>query len=166
MVYLQEKCKQLCGFFVFKWLLMEVVCNVLKLVKFMGICWKVEVCVEGDDWDSVWVVVVMGDDNFIQFLCQFLEDYLVQYKVLIELLCDNMELGVLECVNILVSMVDSFGKIMVSFKCLVLEINKYVIVLDILQCLVVFVQYCYLKYVGVLLEMLEFFGEDLVKVYG
>ena len=163
MAHGKEKRTQLRGLYVFQRMAMEAACKKLGVPRSTGNRWKQEAEDHGDHWDNARAAVALGDDNFKNLSTKLLEDYLVQHQATMDLLRETKDMSALSRAETLASMSDSFNKTMAAFKRLNPELNRQAVQLDVLQRLASFAQQRYPQHLGVLVEMLEPFGEELAK---
>lgn len=78
----------------------------------------------------------------------------------------DVEIKFVVKVQLFVSLVDVYNKMVSVFKCVLFEILVLVIVMEVFQCLVSFICEWFLQYVQVFVEVLELFGEIIVKEIG
>jgi hypothetical protein len=158
-----EQKAQLRAAYVFQRMDLPVACKKLRIPEGTAKRWKLEASKSGDDWDKARAAVAMGDQHFNALTRKLLEDYLVQHQATMDMLRTDAELTAQEKAETLASMADSLNKTMAAFKRVAPGIDKQSVQLDVLQRLAEFVRAKHPRHLGVLVELLEPFGEELAR---
>lgn len=166
MAHGKEKRTQLRGLYVYKRLPMDEACRAADVPRGTANRWKTMSRAEGDDWDAARSAVALGDESFGQMSRKLLEDYLVHHQAVMDELKKDKTIKPSDAVDMLARLSDSFTKTIAAFKRVSPELNRHAVALDALQRLAGFAQQRFPQHVGVLIEMLEPFGEELAKAYG
>ncbi|MYM80551.1 DUF1804 family protein [Duganella sp. FT50W] len=126
--------------------------------------WKEKAAAEGDDWDKLRSATSLAGGDVEQLSQQILTEMLVQFNAVLELIKADTEMPATKRVELLSSLMDNIHKSLAAMRKFLPEANSLSIGMLVLRGLAEFVQERYPQHGGVLLEILEPFGDILPKI--
>ena len=120
----------------------------------------------GDDWDKARGAQMIAGGGIEDVVRQTLAVVVQQVQATVEAIqqADDMPPGTK--VQMLCSLADAYNKLMAASRRLMPETDKLAVATDVAKRLAEFTRTKYPKHATALLEVLEPFGEELVKAYG
>jgi hypothetical protein len=126
--------------------------------------WKEKALAEGDDWDRLRTASSLSGGDVEQLSQQILTEMLVQFNATLDLIKADSAMPAVQRVDLLSSLMDNIHKSMSAMKKFLPEANSLSIGMAVIRGLAEFVQEKYPQHGGVLVEILEPFGEVLPKI--
>lgn len=126
--------------------------------------WKDKAAADGDDWDKLRSATALAGGDLEQLSQQILTEMLVQFNAVLELIKADTEMAATKRVELLSSLMDNIHKSLAAMRKFLPEANSLSIGMLVLRGLAEFVQERYPQHGGVLLEILEPFGDILPKI--
>lgn len=128
--------------------------------------WKTQSAEKGDDWDKAQAAQLMSGGNIEDIGRQMLAGLVTQYQASMEELNTDSKLPPQVKVQLLASLADAFNKTIAASKKILPETSELATAMDVVQKLAEFVRNHYPQHANAFTELLEPFGEELVKAYG
>lgn len=128
--------------------------------------WKQEARRAGDDWDKARGAQLIAGGSMEDVVRQTMAAMVQQVQATMEALQTNPDMPPLAKTQALASLADSYNKLLAANRRLMPETDKLAVAMDVIRRLLEFTKARYPGNAAGLAEMLEAFGEDLVKAYG
>ncbi len=128
--------------------------------------WKGEARRAGDDWDKAQAAQLLAGGGIEEIARQTMAAFIQQVQATTTALQADTDLPPAERAKLLASLSDSFAKLMVSNRRLMPETDRLAVALDVIKRLLEFTKARYPGNAAGLAEMLEAFGEEVLKAYG
>lgn len=128
--------------------------------------WKAKAQEAGDDWDRARTAARLSGESLEQINQALLEQFLTFHKATMEAVQADKKMPPSEKVAAISRLADAFNKTMNAVSKSAPELSRLAVASDVLQRLGRYVAEHHPGHAAALLEVLEPFGEELVKVYG
>jgi len=128
--------------------------------------WKQDALDAGDDWDKARAASLLAGEGAEAVSRAVLEEFLKLFQSTIEDIKRNKELKPLDKAEGLSRLSDAYVKTMRCIQKSSPELSRLAVASEVLQLLAKFVREHCPQHAQAILEVLEPFGEELVKVYG
>ncbi|WP_281660984.1 DUF1804 family protein [Microvirgula aerodenitrificans] len=128
--------------------------------------WKRESLDAGDDWDKLRSAAILAGGGIEAVARAALVGFMTQYQTTMDALNENPDIAAEKKVAMLASLADSFNKTVSASKRVLPETSQLATAMEVVQRLAGFIRERYPKHAAAFVEVLEPFGEDLVKCYG
>ncbi|MFN3985725.1 MAG: DUF1804 family protein [Rhodocyclaceae bacterium] len=128
--------------------------------------WKSEARKAGDDWDKARSAQMIAGGGIEDVVRQTLAVVVQQVQATVEALQSNPDMAPGDKVQALASLADAYNKMMSASKRLMPETDKLGVAMDVIKRLLEFTRARYPSNAAGLAEMLEAFGEEVVRAYG
>lgn len=128
--------------------------------------WKALALEAGDDWDRARTAARMSGENLEALSQVLLEQFLTLHQATLESVQADKDMKPVDKVAAITSLADAFTKTMKAVGRAAPQLSQLAIASDVVQRLGHFVAERYPNRAQALLEVLEPFGEELVKAYG
>ena len=127
--------------------------------------WKQEALANGDDWDKARLACRLAGEGAEAVSRAVLEEFLSLFQITLADIRDG-ELKPMEKAEGMSRLADAYTKTMRCVQRSAPELNRLAVASEVLQLLAKFVKTKHPKLAPALMEVLEPFGEELVKAYG
>lgn len=128
--------------------------------------WKAQSLEKGDDWDKAQAAQLMAGGCIEDIGRQMLAGLVTQYQSSMDELTRDTKINPVTKVQLLASLADAFNKTIAASKKILPETSELATAMDVVQKLAEFVRSHYPQHANAFTELLEPFGEELVKAYG
>lgn len=128
--------------------------------------WKTKAKEDGDDWDKVKSAHTLAGGSIEALARQLLTDFVVQFKATMDLVKDDDNLDAKTRVELLTSLSDSYNKAIGANKKLMPEVSKLAIAMQVVNELGDYIKEHKPEVLPLFIEVLEPFGERLVRSFG
>ena len=128
--------------------------------------WKAEAKKAGDDWDKARGAQMIAGGGIEDVVRQTMAAMVQQVQATMDTIQNSPDMPAAAKVQALASLADSYTKLMSATKRLMPETDKLGVAMDVIKRLLEFTRARYPGNAAGLAEMLEAFGEDVVKAYG
>lgn len=128
--------------------------------------WKQEAAEAGDDWDKARSASLLAGEGAEAVSRAVLEEFLKLFQSTIEDIKRNKDLKPLDKAEGLSRLSDAYVKTMRCIQKSSPELSRLAVASEVLQLLARFVRENHPQHAKAILEVLEPFGEELVKTYG
>ncbi|MFT4098162.1 MAG: DUF1804 family protein [Rhodoblastus sp.] len=127
--------------------------------------WKREAAERDDDWDRVRTAMTLSGNGRDAVLTQTVEDFVVQFKMAIDGVTDDVNLPPIKRVEMLASLADAFNKVIAAAGRVSPKISELGVALDVLKRFGDYVARHHPEAGPALIEALEGFGDQLAEIY-
>ncbi|MFZ6687519.1 DUF1804 family protein [Undibacterium sp. SXout11W] len=128
--------------------------------------WKTQSAEKGDDWDKAQSAQLMAGGCIEDIGRLMLSGLVTQYQASMEELTRDTKIAPAAKVQLLASLADAFNKTISASKKILPETSELATAIDVVQKLAEFIRNHYPQHATAFTELLEPFGEELVKAYG
>lgn len=128
--------------------------------------WKRAARAAGDDWDRARDAQMIAGGGMEDVLRQTLGMMVQKVQATMQMLDGDPDIPPVQVTAALASLADSYNKLMNVNRRLMPETDKLAVAGDVVRRLADFTRAGYPAHAAALLEVLEPFGEELVKAYG
>lgn len=128
--------------------------------------WKKQAKKDGDDWEKARAASFMAGEGMENVQRAMLAEYITQHKALMDNILTDANMGAGDKVRALGSLADSFNKMVAASRRVLPETNELATALQTLTLLGDFVQTKFPRHAAVFVEILEPFGDEIVKKFG
>jgi len=128
--------------------------------------WKAKAQEEGDDWDRARTAARLSGENLEQINQALLEQFLTFHQATMEEVQKDLKMKAGDKVAAISRLADAFNKTMNAVSKSAPELSRLAVASDVLQRLGRYVAEHHPAHASMFLEVLEPFGEELVKAYG
>ena len=126
--------------------------------------WKRKAKEAGEDWDKLRAACLLAGDGVEAVARQMLADYVVQHKTLMDAISTG-DMPAAAKVDMLASLADSFNKTVAASKRVLPETSELATALSVLDKLALFIRERFPRHGVAFIEILEPFGEEILKLY-
>ncbi|OCP17385.1 MULTISPECIES: DUF1804 family protein [unclassified Ensifer] len=126
--------------------------------------WKKAAKEAGDDWDIARSASILAGEGIETVVSSVVEDFMIMAQSLLDEI-KNGELALDQKVKHLVALADAMTKMTASAGKLAPKISELGVAQDVMGQLITFVRENFPQHVGVILEIIEPFGERLASIY-
>jgi hypothetical protein len=126
--------------------------------------WKDKAAAAGDDWDKLRTAATLSGGDVEQLSQQILTEMLVQFHAVLDVIKSDTQMAARLRVELLSSLMDNIHKSMAAMRKFLPEANSLAIGMLVIRGLAEFVQERYPQHAGILIEILEPFGDILPKI--
>ena len=166
MGYGPEVRRKVRGFYIHEALPLEQAARKAGVGERTAARWKTAAMEEGDDWDRARTAARMSGESLEQINQALLEQFLTFHQATMKEVQADKEMSAADKVGAISRLADAFQKTMNAVSKSAPELSKLAVASDILQRFARYVSEKHPQHGPALLEVLEPFGEELVKVYG
>lgn len=128
--------------------------------------WKTQAAEAGDDWERAQAAQLMAGGSIEDIGRQMLAGLVTQYQASMVELQNNSDIAPATKVQLLASLADAFNKTIAASKRIMPETSELATAMEVVQKLAAFVRQRYPQHASAFTELLEPFGDVLVKEYG
>lgn len=128
--------------------------------------WKQQAAAIGDDWDKAQAAQLIGSGSLEDLGRMTLVGFVTQYQATMDEVAQAEDLNPATKVQMLASLADAFNKIVSANKRILPETSELATAMDVVQKLALFTRQKFPQHVNAFAELLEPFGDELVKAYG
>ena len=128
--------------------------------------WKANAAQIGDDWEKAQAAQLMAGGSIEDIGRQMLAGLVTQYQSSMDEIAGNAEINPSSKVQLLASLADAFNKTVAASKRILPETSELATAMEVVQKLAGFVRQRYPQHASAFAELLEPFGDELVKSYG
>lgn len=150
--------------YVFDRLPLEQAANLADVAYTTAKRWKDKAAAGGDDWDKLRTAATLSGGDVEQLSQQILTEMLVQFHAVLDIIKADREMAATLRVDLLSSLMDNIHKSMSAMRKFLPEANSLSIGMLVIRGLAEFVQERYPQHGGILIEILEPFGDVLPKL--
>lgn len=126
--------------------------------------WKKAAKEQGDDWDIARSASLIAGEGLETVVSSVVEDFMIMAQSLLEEI-KHGALGLDQKVKHLVALADAMTKMTASAGKLAPKISELGVAQDVMTHLIGFVRENFPQHIGVILEIIEPFGERLASLY-
>lgn len=128
--------------------------------------WIREARAAGDDWERARSAQMIAGGGLEDVVRQTLAVVVQQVQATVEIINQSPDMDAATKVQMLVSLADAYNKLMSASKRMMPETDKLGVAMDTIKRLLEYAKGRYPSSTAMLVEMLEGFGEEVVKAYG
>ncbi|MFZ6748529.1 DUF1804 family protein [Undibacterium sp. Ren11W] len=128
--------------------------------------WKSQSAEKGDNWDKAQSAQLLAGGSIEDIGRQMLAGLVTQYQSSMDELTRDANINPVVKVQLLASLADAFNKTVSASKRILPETSELATAMDVVQKLASFVRQRYPQHTNAFAELLEPFGDELVKAYG
>lgn len=128
--------------------------------------WKAQAAQVGDDWEKAQSAQLMAGGSIEDIGRQMLAGLVTQYQSSMDEITRSAEINPTVKVQLLASLADAFNKTVAASKRILPETSELATAMEVVQKLAGFVRQRYPQHASAFAELLEPFGDELVKSYG
>lgn len=150
--------------FVFDRLSLEIASSMHQVSYSTARRWKDEAAKNGDDWDKAQTAQLMAGGGIESAARQMLAGLITQYQATITEL-EVAEIKASDKVSMLASLADAYNKTINASKRVLPETNELAVAMGVVQQLAAFIRERYPQHAVALAEILDPFGDELVRAY-
>lgn len=128
--------------------------------------WKSEAKAAGDDWDRARSAQLIAGGGMEEVIRQTLAVVVQQVQATVESIQAAPDMSPGDKVQMLASLADAYNKLMAASKRMMPETDKLGVAMDVIRRELEFARARYPQHVAAIAEILEPFGDELVRAYG
>lgn len=128
--------------------------------------WKAEAKKAGDDWDKARSAQLIAGGGIEDVVRQTLAVVVQQVQATVESIQTAEDMPPADKVQMLASLADAYNKLMAASKRLMPETDKLAVAMDVIQRFGEYVAKRKPALAGEFVELIEPFGDEVVKAYG